>query len=143
MDEKPTAKKRGRKPILIAELVASAITELKGNLAAVASRFNVARSSVVEFVQKHATLMSVLSDARESRTDLAEDKLGAAIENGEAWAVCFYLKTQGKSRGYVERQELTGKDGGAIRTEIAEEIVDADAANHHPPASDPGSVPPQ
>jgi hypothetical protein len=26
----------------------------------------------------------------------------------------FFLKTKGKSRGYVERIENTGKDGGAI-----------------------------
>ena len=28
--------------------------------------------------------------------------------------ILFYLKTKGKSRGYVERQELTGSDGKPI-----------------------------
>jgi hypothetical protein len=29
----------------------------------------------------------------------------------EAWAVCFTLKTIGKGRGYVERNEVTGANG--------------------------------
>ena len=36
---------------------------------------------------------------------MAELSLFKAIQTGEAWAVCFYLKTQGKDRGYVERYE--------------------------------------
>ena len=34
--------------------------------------------------------------------------------NGEPWAVAMVLKTIGKHRGYVERQEVTGADGGSI-----------------------------
>ena len=143
VDDKPAPKRKGgRKPILDPELVAAAIMELRGNLSAVAQRFNVHRSSVSELIEKRPTLQRILQDTRETRTDTAEDRLGDAIDKGEAWAVCFYLKTQGKARGYVERQEITGKDGGAIRTEITEEIVDADHPKDDPPPSDPGSISP-
>jgi hypothetical protein len=37
--------------------------------------------------------------------------------NGEPWAVAMVLKTIGKSRGYVERQEVTGADGGKVQIE--------------------------
>lgn len=43
--------------------------------------------------------------------DHAEIALWKAVQAGEGWAVCFALKTKGKDRGYVERQEVTGKDG--------------------------------
>lgn len=33
--------------------------------------------------------------------DHAESSLQKAVLKGEAWAVCFFLKTQGKSRGYT------------------------------------------
>lgn len=33
-------------------------------------------------------------------------------------SVIFYLKTKGKERGYVERQEVTGKDGKDIKAPI-------------------------
>jgi hypothetical protein len=46
--------------------------------------------------------------------DIAELKLRQQVQDGEAWAVKYILSTKGKSRGYVERQEVTGKDGGAI-----------------------------
>ena len=34
--------------------------------------------------------------------------------NGEPWAIQMTLKTIGKSRGYVERQEVTGADSSPI-----------------------------
>jgi hypothetical protein len=47
-------------------------------------------------------------------TDIAELKLFEAIERGEPWAVAFYLKTKGKDRGYTERREVSGPEGGSI-----------------------------
>ncbi len=43
-------------------------------------------------------------------------KLMEAVENGEIAAIIFRLKTKGKKRGYVERQELTGADNQPIIT---------------------------
>jgi hypothetical protein len=39
------------------------------------------------------------------------------IKAGNVTAIIFYLKTQAKDRGYVERQELTGADGGKLQVE--------------------------
>jgi hypothetical protein len=67
--------------------------------------------------ERREFLKDALEDSRETTLDNAEDKLGLAVKKGEAWAICFLLKTQGKSRGYVERIEQTGADGGAIQIE--------------------------
>ena len=91
------------------------IAECDGNLAAVARSFGVSRQSVHEFVGKRAALQSACRDARESMKDEAESSLYRALRAGEAWAVCFYLKTQAKDRGYVERSEVTGAEGGPIQ----------------------------
>ena len=43
---------------------------------------------------------------RESLLDLAESNLIKNIQEQDNTAIIFYLKTQGKNRGYVERQEI-------------------------------------
>jgi hypothetical protein len=37
---------------------------------------------------------------------------------GEPWAVALTLKTLGKQRGYVERQEVTGADAGPVDVRV-------------------------
>jgi hypothetical protein len=48
--------------------------------------------------------------------DFAESKLHSLINDGDTAATIFYMKTKGKKRGYIERQELTGADNQPIIT---------------------------
>lgn len=52
--------------------------------------------------------------------DFAESQLHKQIQEGNPTSTIFYLKTKGKKRGYVERQEITGADGmpNGFRIEI-------------------------
>lgn len=104
--KKKRAKTGGRKPTLEAVAVSAAIAEYSGNLASVARQFKVTRSAVHQFVNASPALLQVVADQKESRLDNAESALDRALNEGEAWAVCFFLKTQGKKRGYVEKQEV-------------------------------------
>lgn len=116
-EEKRIPSKRGRKSKLRKYLVAKALVEMGGNLSAVARKFGVARSRVAEFVGKRPDLQKILADTRDTAIDHAESSLLRAILQGEAWAVCFMLKTQGKSRGYVERQEILQNTRLTVSTE--------------------------
>jgi len=54
--------------------------------------------------------------------DFAESQLHSQIRNNSTSATIFYLKTKGKKRGYIERQEITGADGMPTNFQI--EIID-------------------
>lgn len=85
-----------------------------GFVSDVANALGVNRKTIWEWRQKHKAVDEAFTDARETKLDLAENRLMKAVDNGESWAVCFFLKCQGKSRGYIEKQEIAGRDGGAF-----------------------------
>ncbi len=97
---------------LTVETVEAKLHEYSGNLAAVARSFGVTRQAVHDFVRKRPALLAAANDVREGMKDNAESSLTKAVLKGEAWAVCFYLKTQAKDRGYTEKSELDVTSGG-------------------------------
>ncbi len=54
----------------------------------------------------------------EGLKDFAESKLLLNISRGKEASIFFFLKCRAKDRGYVERSEITGKDGGPIETAV-------------------------
>jgi len=100
--------------VLKPKLVEQKLRELHGNMAAVARHFGVTRAAVYNCVRRRPQLQEVIEEAREAMKDHAVSALHTAIFKGEAWAICFYLKTQAKDRGYIERTELRhGGDANA------------------------------
>jgi predicted RNA binding protein with dsRBD fold (UPF0201 family) len=98
--------------------IARALRAAEGIISNAAQRLGVTRQAVHARISRHPTLQAVRDEARESVTDLAESMLIENIRRGEAWAVCFYLKTQGRDRGYVERTEEHRAVSGDIRVTI-------------------------
>ncbi len=98
------------------QAIVEALQKMQGNVSAAARQLGVSREYLSRTIAKNEALKEIVEDARQSMVDNAESALNRAVINGEAWAVCFTLKTQGRKRGYVERQELehTGAGGGAI-----------------------------
>jgi Bacterial regulatory protein, Fis family len=99
-----------------------ALRDARGLISVAARRLGVTRQAVRQRIAKHPSLREVRDEAREAMTDIAESALYEQILRGEAWAVCFYLKTQGKDRGYVERSTSAVAVGGDVRIRI--ETVD-------------------
>ena len=99
--------------------VIEAIKEARGFVTVAASKLGCSRTTMYVYLKKYATAATALEDEREKRHDFVESKLMSAINGDNITAIIFYLKTQCKDRGYVERyqQEVTGRDGGPIQTE--------------------------
>lgn len=99
------------KPKFTPEEVSRAVRECHGLLYMTAERLGCDPSTVRRYADRHKSVQEAFAERRGWRVDRAECRLHEAVEKGEAYAVCFTLKTQGKSRGYIERSEVTGADG--------------------------------
>lgn len=97
-----------------AQQVADAIHESGGFLSAAARRIGCSYATIRNYVNRYSLCQEAVSDAREQMLDKAEGKLYQLIAKGNVTAIIFYLKTQAKHRGYVERQELTGRGGEEV-----------------------------
>lgn len=102
--------------------VAKALHDTHGNISAAARALGVARHTISDRIQKDPALAQYVIDARESRVDRAEDALGSAVDAKEGWAVCFTLKTLGKSRGYIERSEVENTHRGGLTLGLADAL---------------------
>ena len=125
-------KRRGKKPTIE---IFREVCEAKAGIAGdIATALGVRRSTLYGWLNSDPEFASVLDEAREKLIDMAENRLRTLIQgvpkfeidhNGEkrfaGWiekpsetAIIFTLKTRGKKRGYVERQEITGANGADI-----------------------------
>ena len=86
------------------------------------------RSTFYEWYNKDEEFRKQVDDINNVTLDFAETKLFKQIEDGNTAATIFYLKTKGKKRGYVERQEITGAEGvpNAFQIEIIDKTEDTD-----------------
>ena len=66
----------------------------------------IARSTHYDWMDADAEYRQAVESLQDVALDFAESKLFKSIENGSDTATIFYLKTKGKRRGYIERQEL-------------------------------------
>lgn len=98
--------------------IIDALTEAHGLVSIAAKSLDCHPDLIYKRMRDSSDIRHALEVARDSMTDTAESSLFNAVKGGESWAVCFYLKTQGKSRGYVERQEMTGAGGTPIAVEV-------------------------
>ena len=95
--------------------IKKAIEGSGGYISEIARRLGVDWHTANKFIKLHE-LTEDLQIEDEKSTDRAELKLMEAVEKGEIAAIIFRLKTKGKKRGYIERQELTGADNQPVIT---------------------------
>lgn len=80
--------------------------ELKnGNISQACKAINISRQTFYAWSEDEDFKIKA-ENVKESLLDLAESKLMENINNNENIAIIFYLKTKGKQRGYIEKQEV-------------------------------------
>lgn len=97
--------------------VIEAIQRARGVKAVAARILECSRQTVDNYIERYVTVRAAYEEQRETLIDVAEGKLIKKLDEDEWAAIKFVLTTLGKSRGYTERQEITGAEGGPIEHE--------------------------
>ena len=103
-----------RQPRFTDDQVAEALRSTGGIRSDAAALLKCSPSTIKRYIDRSEALATIASEVVEHVIDLAELKLVEAINAGNLTAIMFYLKTKGKHRGYTERHEVGGNDGGPV-----------------------------
>lgn len=106
------------------EQIIAALKAVNGMIFLAARQLGCEPKTIYRRSAKIQAVKQAIYDSRGELVDIAEQKLRGAVHDREAWAVALVLKTLGKDRGYVERQEVTGKDGDPMAMIVEVKVVD-------------------
>jgi len=104
-----------------AQGIIKALKETKGLLTMAAHKAGVSYSTVKRYAAEFQSVKDAVHEAKESMVDFTESKLFEKIKNGDTVSIIFYLKTQGKGRGYTERQEVEHSGNIGRATELSDD----------------------
>ncbi len=86
--------------------IIAALRENCGLLTLAARKAGVSYTTVKRYAAEFPSVAEAILEAKENMLDFTEGKLFENIKAGDQASIFFYLKTQGKSRGYIERQDV-------------------------------------
>lgn len=96
---------------------------LEKSLCVVSTAANIAginRSTHYDWLKNDPEYASQVKALENIVLDFAESQLHKQIKEGNTTATIFLLKTKGKSRGYIERQEVVTDTDNFFKVEILE-----------------------
>lgn len=111
----PQGRRGGRKYPLA--LIIATIRETRGMIALAARKLGCERKTIYHAAKRHPSVQQAIDEEREVILDETELRLVEAVQAGEPWAVQFFLKTQGRARGYADGTTL-GFQGQAARATL-------------------------
>ncbi len=115
--------------------IAGALIASGGLLSPAAEALGCTRSNVFNRIASCPWLQEQLKIAKERVLDMAESKLMTNIKEQDQRAIEFYLKNQGRDRGYMDREDINIK-----REEII--VIGPEQKPEDPPTNpDPESPP--
>jgi len=83
----------------------------------------ISRSTFYKWIEEDQDFAKKVKDIENITLDFAESQLHTQIKDGSTSATIFYLKTKGKKRGYIERQDIditTGNEPIKINIDLGD-----------------------
>lgn len=87
-----------------------------GIISTIAKRVGCDWQTARKYIRTMPTVQKAYDAECEAIIDMAESVVIKKIQSGDSADAKWYLTKKGKQRGYVDRQEITGKDGKDIIT---------------------------
>lgn len=85
---------------------------------------DISRETHYRWLREDADYKAAVEALSDVALDFAESQLHKQIKDGNSTATIFYLKTKGKKRGYIERQEVEVASGKMFQIEVLGEDSD-------------------
>lgn len=104
--------------------VIDALTVSKGMRTKAAKRLRCSYNTVVRYINEYPNVAEAEKLSRETMLDAIELKAYAQAMQGDTAMLIFMLKTQGRGRGYVEKQEQEHSGELKINVEYVKPRVD-------------------
>jgi hypothetical protein len=116
---KPDTKKTEqlRTSVLKAKMLEALESEM-GNVTKAFRKTGIARSTHYEWYDTDTDYRAKVNAIKDIALDFAEAMLFSKIKGGDTTSIIFFLKTQGKGRGYIEKMEHVGDNGGPFKIVI-------------------------
>jgi hypothetical protein len=89
------------------EAMIKALEKSLGVVTSACRSVGISRTTHYEWLQVDPEYNQAVQSLSDLALDFAESKLHSLIQEGDTTATIFYLKTKGKQRGYIERQEVS------------------------------------
>lgn len=105
-DRDKSLKRRANKTGDLKKAMLKSLREYLGVVTPAADAIGINRETHYDWMRRDKTYAAKVEQLKDVALDFAESKLHQSIKNGSDTATIFYLKTQGKKRGYIERAEL-------------------------------------
>lgn len=86
--------------------IIEALEKSLGVVTTACKNVGIGRTTFYEWMKEDKDFEKEVNDIQNIALDFAESQLHKQIGDGSTVATIFYLKTKGKKRGYIERQEI-------------------------------------
>tara|TARA_R110001592_G_scaffold206108_1_gene456831 strand:- start:983 stop:1342 length:360 start_codon:yes stop_codon:yes gene_type:complete len=97
-----------------------ALEECLGIVSTASINAGINRRTHYRWLEEDKEYKDKVQDIRNSAIDFVESKLFDCIKNEKETSIIFYLKTIGKNRGYIPRQEIDTGENKEFRIEVIE-----------------------
>jgi hypothetical protein len=106
------------KSLHIKKSLISALEKTLGVVTSACKNVGVSRQTFYDYYNSDEAFKNEVDELKNVALDFAESQLHKRMKDNSDAAIIFYLKTQGRKRGYVERQDFSHQFERGIFTEI-------------------------